>query len=116
MSLKPGLKYTVPAKRNRLPTIEQMQACCFSPLCEVWIERLTVVQPCFPPICGALPAPAYDITVIVAEGASAFTLSRARTTAWGLCGVCLFVETVLVLGTAGLVCSRNLADVLRENH
>lgn len=95
--------------------MQRAEACCFSPLCEEWRARLTVVQPCFPPICGALPAPADDITVIVAEGASAaFILSNARTTACGLCGVCLFVETVLVLGMAGLVCSRNLADVLKE--
>lgn len=87
-------------------------ACWLSPLCVAWKARLTVLHPCFKPGCGALPGPADDITAIVADGVSLFTLSKARTTACGLCGVCRFVDNVLVLGTAGLVCSRNLADVL----
>lgn len=80
-----------------------------------WRVRLTELHPCFPPSCVALPGPAEDITAIVAEGVSPFTLSRARTTACGLCRVWRFADTVLVLGMAGLVCSRNLADVLWES-
>ncbi len=81
-----------------------------SPLCVAWRVRLTVLHPCFPPSCGARPGLPDD-----AEGVSACTRSSARTTACGLCGVWRFVDTVLVLGMAGLVCSRNLADVLWES-